>query len=203
MDTLASDLNELICGLGLQDITLLGWSMGAGVVMNYTSLYGCSALRQIVLCDMTPKQMNDDEWKLGLYRGKYTKEDMEKEAGKDFYSLYKKFVIGAVPKYGRVPGFLLKRPLKELLSKCDEGVLKSLSVSMKEKDYRESVGRMTVPVSYFYAVPGSLYSTDLAGWYKENVRTPFEAVPFARSTHMLVSEHPEQFAEEVIRIHSR
>ena len=203
MDTLAGDLNELICGLKLHDITLLGWSMGSGVVMNYTSLYGCSALRQAVLCDMTPKQMNDQDWKLGLYQGKYTKEDMRKEAGKDFYSLYKQFVIGAVPKYGKVPGFLLKRPLKEILSKCDEGVLKSLSASMKEKDFRECVEKITVPLTYFYAVPGSLFSPDLAVWYKEHVHTPFSAVPFENSTHMLVSEHPEQFAQEVIKVLSR
>ena len=198
MDTLASDLNELIQGLDLNNITLLGWSMGAGVVLNYTSLYGCDALKQIILCDMTPKQMNDDKWKLGLYQGKYTKEDMRKENGKDFYSLYKKFVIGAVPKYGKVPGFLLRRPLKKILAGCDEGVLRSLSASMKEKDFRECVGKITVPVSYFYAVPGSLFAPELASWYKEHIRTPFRAVPFENSTHMLVSEHPERFAQEVV-----
>ena len=32
METLASDLNELIQGLSLSNITLLGWSMGAGTV---------------------------------------------------------------------------------------------------------------------------------------------------------------------------
>lgn len=67
METLASDLNELIQGLSLSDVTLLGWSMGAGVAMTYIRDYGCSALKQVVLCDMTPKQLNDDTWKLGLY----------------------------------------------------------------------------------------------------------------------------------------
>lgn len=200
MDTLASDLNELITGLGLHDITLLGWSMGAGVAMNYTAIYGCSALKQIVLCDMTPKQMNDEEWELGLYQGRYTMEDMEKEAGNDFYSLYKKFVIGAVPKYGKVPGFLLRRPLKKLLAKCDEGVLKSLSASMKEKDFRSAIPNITVPLTYFYAVPGSLFSPALSDWYKENVHTPYKAVAFVNSTHMLVSEYPEKFAQEVIKL---
>ena len=203
MDTLASDLDELIRGLGLHDVTLLGWSMGAGVVMNYTDLYGCEALRQIILCDMTPRQLNDDAWKLGLYQGRYTKEDMQKEAGKDFFALYKKFVIGAVPKYGRVPGFLLRRPLKEILAKCDEGVLRSLSASMKEKDFRASVGKITVPITYFYAVPGSLFSPQLAKWYQEHVCVPYRSVPFENSTHMLVSEHPDQFAKEVIRTLAR
>ena len=73
MDTLASDLDELIRGLDLHDITLLGWSMGAGVCLNYMSVYGCDALREVVLCDMTPMQLNDENWKLGLYQGKYTR----------------------------------------------------------------------------------------------------------------------------------
>ena len=57
METLAGDLNELIQGLSLSNVTLLGWSMGAGVVLNYVRLYGCDKLKQIVLCDMTPKQL--------------------------------------------------------------------------------------------------------------------------------------------------
>ena len=200
MDTLANDLNELILGLGLSDIILLGWSMGAGVAMNYMSVYGCGALRHVILCDMSPKQMNDGDWKLGLYQGRYTKADMTKDAGKDFYSAYKAFAIGAIPRLAKVPGFLLRRPLKKQLAACDEKTLTTLSISMKEKDYRQSIEQITVPVSYFYAVPGSLYSPELADWYRAHVRTPFEAVAFENSTHMLLSDQPEQFTREVIRV---
>ena len=56
METLAGDLNEIIQGLALSDVTLLGWSMGAGVALTYARLFGCGALRQIILCDMTPKE---------------------------------------------------------------------------------------------------------------------------------------------------
>jgi len=200
MDTLADDLNELILGLGLHDITLVGWSMGAGVAMDYMSAYGCDALRRVVLCDMTPKQVNDDSWDLGLYQGKYTKEDMKRDAGKDFYALYKSFAIGAIPRLARIPGFLLKRPLKEKLAACDEKTLKTLSASMKEKDYRQSMEAFTVPVYYFYAVPGSLYSPKLAEWYQAHIHTPFKAVAFQKSTHMLITDHPDQFAEELIKV---
>ena len=200
MDTLASDLNELIQGLGLKDITLLGWSMGAGVAMNYMARYGCGALRRVILCDMTPKQMNDEGWDLGLYQGKYTKQDMEQDANKKFYAAYKDFVIGAIPKLAKVPGFLLRKPLKKQLSACDEKTLKSLSASMKEKDYRAGIEQITVPVSYFYAVPGSLFSPKLADWYREHVRTSYEAVAFENSTHMLIADHPEQFTKEVLKV---
>lgn len=200
METLASDLNEVIQGLSLSNITLLGWSMGAGVVLNYVRLFGCDALKQIVLCDMTPKQLNDDEWKLGLYQGKYTKEDMDREEGKDFYSLYKEFVTATVPKYKKVPGFLLKKPLKEILAGCDESVLRSLAVSMKSQDNRPVVENITVPVTYFYAEPGSLFSPKLADWYRDHVTTQFHAVCFPESTHMLVSDYPDIFAEEVSKV---
>ena len=200
METLASDLNELIEGLSLSNITLLGWSMGAGVVFNYVRLYGCAALKQIVLCDMTPKQLNDAEWTLGLYQGKYTREDMARDAGKKFYALYKEFAIGAIPRLRRVPGFLLRKPLKEKLAACDEATLKSLAASMKTQDNRPVVGQITVPVTYFYADPGSLFSPALANWYRDHVTTPFRAVRFPESTHMLVSDYPEKFAEEVARV---
>lgn len=197
LETLAKDLKELIQGLSLSNITLLGWSMGAAVVLNYVRLYGCEDLKQIILCDMTPKQLNDEEWKLGLYQGRYTKEDMERDAGKDFYTLYKEFAIAAIPRLAKIPGFLLKKPLKKKLDECDESVLKSLAKSMKLQDNRPSAAEITVPVTYFYADPGSLFSPQLADWYREHVPAQYKAVQFPESTHMLVSDYPEKFAEEV------
>ncbi|MBQ7505367.1 MAG: alpha/beta hydrolase [Ruminococcus sp.] len=200
VETLASDLNEIIKGLSLSNITLLGWSMGACVALNYVKLYGCDNLKQIVLCDMTPKQLNDEEWKLGMYQGKYTKEEMERDEGKKFYSVFKKFAIGTIPKLGKIPGFLLRKPLKKILAECDESVLKSLALSMNAQDNRPIVERITVPVTYFYAEPGSLFSPKLARWYQEHVKTPYKAVRFPESTHMLISDYPEKFAREVIKV---
>lgn len=197
METLASDLNELIEGLGLSNVTLLGWSMGAGVILNYVRIFGCGSLKQIILCDMTPKQLNDEEWNLGLYQGRYTREDMERDADKDFYSLYKEFAIAAMPKLKKIPGFLLKRPLKKILAACDESALKSLAASMKTQDNRPAVSQITVPVTYFYAEPGSLFSPTLADWYKENVKTSYRAVCFPECTHMMVHDHPEKFTKEI------
>lgn len=98
--------------------------------------------------------------------------------------------------------FAQRSPQKKL-SVCDENVLRSLGADMKAKDYRDSVEKITVPVQYFYAVPGSLFSPELAAWYKDHVRTPFRAVAFENSTHMLITDHPEKFAQEVIEVIAR
>lgn len=201
LDTLASDLNELVNGLGLSDITLLGWSMGAGVIMDYLSLYGSGALRQVVLCDMTPRQINDANWHLGLLQGSYTRADMERDAQEpSFYKLYKEFAINSIPRLSKVPGLLLRRPLKKRLRACDEKVLRSLSASMKTMDFRGSIAQIDVPLFYFYAIPGSLFSPELATWYGRQVSVSYQAVPFPNSTHMLIADNPELFAREVEKV---
>ena len=197
METLASDLHELLVGLDLADVTLLGWSMGAGVAMTYLEQYGTERLRQIILCDMPPKQVNDDEWELGLYQGAYTAEDMAKDAEKPFFKAYIEFATTAVPKLQKIPRFILWLPLKKNISGCNEGALKSLSISMKTQDHRACFKDLDVPLSYFFADPGSIFSPKLAEWYEQNVPTEFKAVRFEDATHMLISEQPEKFAAEV------
>lgn len=200
METLASDLNELIQGLSLSDVTLVGWSMGAGVALTYIRDYGCGALKQVVICDMTPKQLNDDTWKLGLYQGEYTEADIKKDAKKSQVRLYQTFAVRAVPKLKKIPGFLLRHSLKKTLKSCDQSVLISLSTSMKEQDNRQVVEKINVPVTYFYAVPGSLFSPELAKWYEKHVTTSFRSVAFPDSTHMLINEHPDLFAQEIAKL---
>ena len=68
---------------------------------------------------------------------------------------------------------------------------------MKAQDNRPTVSQITVPVTYFYADPGSLFSPALADWYKDHITAPYRAVCFPESTHMLVSDHPKKFAKEV------
>ena len=174
--------------------------MGAGAILNYVSRYGCGALRQIVLCDMSPRQMNDEDWTLGLFQGQLTKEFAENEAGKDFYDFYKSFAVGALPKLARLPEFLLRAILRKKLAQCDEKATVSLARSMQEADYRRVVGQIDVPVHYFYAIPGSLFSPELADWYRDHIKAPFQSMGFPNSTHMLMGEHPRQFADAVLRV---
>jgi non-heme chloroperoxidase len=48
-DALAADLNEVIEQLGLNDVTLVGFSMGGGEVVRYLSRYGGGRISRIVL----------------------------------------------------------------------------------------------------------------------------------------------------------
>jgi pimeloyl-ACP methyl ester carboxylesterase len=200
METLASDLHELLTGLDLTDVTLLGWSMGAGVAMTYVGMYGCERLKQIILCDMTPRQLNDEEWKLGLFHGTYTREDMQRNAKKEFLEIYRDFAIGAVPILKNIRPRVLTMVLARRLRFCDETVLRSLSTSMKAQDNRANVAKITVPLTYFYAQPGTLFPSALADWYREHTGGPYRAVAFTGSTHLLPTDAPITFAANVKKL---
>lgn len=200
METLADDLDELIAGLGLEDVTLVGWSMGAAVALTYIRDHGSGVLKRVILCDMTPKMLNDDGWRLGLYCGSYTVKDKDAAACRDFLSVYRDFVRRAIPRLARIPCFLLDHGLKKELEKCNESVLKSLSTSITDQDNRDIVRRIDVPLAYFYADPGSLFSPELKDWFRDNTQTEFREVGFSGCTHMLIAEKPELFAKEIEKI---
>lgn len=200
IDTLADDLHELMIGLNVKNVTLIGWSMGASVAFSYIKKYHCDKLKQVVLCDMTPKLLNGNGWHLGLYQAKYTAQSVPKDDEKAFLSLYTALAVGIIPKLKGILHFRLKHDVKNSFGGCDETALKSLYHSMMSQDNRAVVEKITVPFTYFYADPGSLFSPELALWYRVYVHCPFKAVKFSDSSHMLITEQPKKFAEEIEKL---
>ncbi|CAL5224510.1 g7207 [Coccomyxa viridis] len=62
---LAADLRDMLQTLQLQDVTVVGSSMGASIIWAYIELYGEDRLRSAVFVDQVPLQNNVDDWKLG------------------------------------------------------------------------------------------------------------------------------------------
>lgn len=198
IDTLADDLHELVMGLGISNVTLVGWSMGASVAFAYIKKYDCHKLKQLVICDMTPKPLNDEEWHLGFWQENGVTNHRRKDDWKAFSSLYIALSVGRISKLQRMlhtVRFHAKR------SKSNEkSVMKHLYDSMKQQDYRDVIEAITVPFAYFYAEPGSLVSPELALWYRVHIRSVFQATAFVNSTHMLIAEQPTKFAQELEKL---
>ncbi|MBO6149028.1 MAG: alpha/beta hydrolase [Lachnospiraceae bacterium] len=200
METLSSDLREIIIGLSLGNITLVGWSMGACVALNYLRMYGSEGLKNVVLCDMSPKLLNDSGWNLGLGNGKYTKEKMDSEAEAPFFQRYKKFAVNVSPHLARLPDIIQNLIIKKRLLADNEKVLESLADSMRLQDNRDVVSSIDIPLFFFYADPKSLFPKDLKNWYRNNAGSEYHSLKFPNSTHQFVSEYPEQFATAVKKV---
>src|SRR5690606_29285702 len=67
MNQFAKDLRDLITYLKLEDVSLVGWSMGTHIIWEYVKNYGCDNIESLCFIDMTPKLLTDEEWDLGLF----------------------------------------------------------------------------------------------------------------------------------------
>ncbi|MDQ1199755.1 non-heme chloroperoxidase [Rhodococcus sp. SORGH_AS303] len=61
---LAKDLRDLLVGLELTDVTVLGWSLGCPVIWSYQELFGTDLLAQAIYVAQTPRQYRTPEWTL-------------------------------------------------------------------------------------------------------------------------------------------
>ena len=94
-NTLADDLNGLIDGLGLDNVTLVGFSMGGGEVVRYMSRHNGNRVARIALISsVTPMMLKGPDHKAGVDKDVFAKmyEGVQKDRfdflssfGKQFY----------------------------------------------------------------------------------------------------------------------
>lgn len=63
---LAADLHELFELLDLNELVLVGHSMGGAASWVYLSLFGEKRIAKVVIIDESPKLVNDNEWSAGI-----------------------------------------------------------------------------------------------------------------------------------------
>jgi non-heme chloroperoxidase len=134
------DLHDVLDGLGLDDVALVGGSMGASTIWAYIDQFGNGRVRGIISIDQTPKMLNADGWAYGFYG--YTPET----AGTLFAT--------GVPPTGRgftvaqmMPG--LNRLLERVGSDLRPGLKPETLPLLRDhamQDWRDVIDRVTVPV---------------------------------------------------------
>jgi pimeloyl-ACP methyl ester carboxylesterase len=64
---MAQDLRNLIATYDLDDVVVVGHSMGALTLWQYLRDYGTANLAKICLIDQSPRLLTDDDWPYGIY----------------------------------------------------------------------------------------------------------------------------------------
>src|SRR3954453_12993298 len=60
------DVHDVLDVLSLDDVVMVGGSMGASTIWAYCDLFGSDRLRGIVSVDQTPRMVNDQTWAYGF-----------------------------------------------------------------------------------------------------------------------------------------
>jgi pimeloyl-[acyl-carrier protein] methyl ester esterase len=66
---LADNVHAFMAALDLRDAICVGWSMGAAVLWNLIARRGAARIGGVVAIDMSPRIINDSDWRLGLKSG--------------------------------------------------------------------------------------------------------------------------------------
>lgn len=193
----ARDLQELLCHLHIEKVSLLGWSMGVHVIFEFIRQFGCQQLEKLVLVDMTPKMVTDAEWPYGLH-GQYPLSEGVKAVSL-MYEDWNKTCEFMVPGLF-APDFsdtgAIRRQTE--LAKCNHvPVMAAMWLALLTADYRDIMDDITVPVFLAYGKAANFFPVTVSKWLQlriaHSVRQGFSG------GHMLFYEDTPRFNESVLK----
>lgn len=217
LDRSAQDAKELIEFLGLENVYLVGYSMGATGLLAYIRQFGTEHLERLGFIDMGVRVISDDDWKFGGFQGWYHEEDWQQDLVRlrgnmrDFMInfLYQTIIPNTPDKPRDFARHAEKyEVMKSLMRDMPGGVdamvnippqfedtYRAYLISMIENDFRPMLGKVDKPIAIIYSRPGSLYDERVAKYIASKVKKP-ELYPVDNATHTLVNTH----FPEIVRI---
>ena len=167
-ERMAQDLKELMEYLDLKDVTLIGHSMGANIIWQYVKDNGCENIAKVVIYEMSPKMLTDDEWKLGFGPAHDVLEYYRMQAG-HYEDLG--FYWSAVSMFGEG-----EWPQEDISWTMDQMAYSDCPISVYiqccDSDYRDVVPKVTVPCLITYGTRKSLYTPEVSQWVAEHCGGP-------------------------------
>ena len=193
----AKDVEELIEALGLENVVLLGWSMGASVVWSYLDLFGKKHLAGHVSVDQSPRQYYDETWRWGQ-PGCYDAESLA------VLTVRLEYDAGGVAR-GLVPACFgdTYRPTSEEveslareIDKCPPGIRAEIMADHTHLDWRDLFPRIKLPVLVCVGRQSKVFPWQGSAYVGEHIPGA-KTVFFESSGHMPFYEEPEKFNQVV------
>ncbi len=188
----ARDLHELIEQLALEDVVLVGWSMGAIVTWQYLRQFGVHRLAAQVVVSQGPSDLRRDDWPLGMLDlaelaelGNAIQDDMA-AAFADFAP-----AMFAEPLDEASRAFVLHEILH-----CRPTTATAILLSQTLPDARAVLRDLALPTLLVWGRDEKLMPVAAGEWIRDHVPGS-ELVIFERSGHCPMLEEPERFNEVV------
>ena len=196
---LAQDLKELMDYLKLDKPILLGYSMGACILFKYFQMYGDGDIRSLIICDMTPKVVSDEDWNLGIMFGDFKQEDFIKSVADQFENMeeaYYHMYTKIDPDLKKIDQRVVKRAIAGDLAGNSYYSITSMWFSICSSDFREDIKKIKVPTGLFFASPGSLVNPEVVRYLEKNIENTYTCI-FENSSHGFVNNKPRYFKMEL------
>jgi len=198
IERLADDLKELLDHLELQDVLLVGWSMGGVVATTYLDQYGSDRVSGLVLVDVNARILTDETFPYGFYDGTYTKadclDDLVKMA-KDFRLFAQEMPVkGDMRLYDEAArAVFVDRVVEQNLN---PNPCIAMWLSIAETDLIEPYKRLDVPVLFCHGGTSQFCSPE-ACEFVIGLLKDVRLVEFPECSHFIAIERPQKLAEAI------
>ncbi len=188
----AKDIKDLIEALGLEKVTLLGWSMGAAVAWSYIDLFGSEHLAGHVSVDQSPRQYYNETWRWGQ-PGCYDAEALAILTIRLEYDP-KSVARGLVPAcFGDTPPTPEEVEfLAGEIDKCPPQVRADIMADHTHLDWRDLLPQIKLPALVCVGRQSKVFPWQGSAYVGEQIPGA-TTIFFENSGHMPFYEEPEKF----------
>lgn len=198
-DTLAEDLDGILNELDLNDVTLVGFSMGGGEVARYITEFGEARLRSVVFAAAVPPYLlqGDDN-----PEGPLTKQQaaaMSKDLTADEDSFYDGFTTQFFSVGGQLKVTEAQR--QEAITLCHQADKKAALKAMKSfgtTDFRDDLANVTVPTLVIHGDGDATVPFEGSGARTHAAIPHSELVVLTDAPHGCNVSHADQFNAALI-----
>ena len=188
----ARDIHALVQRLGLRNIVLVGWSMGAFIVWDYLKQFGVENIKATVIVDESPSDFKWPDWPIGSIDFPslchlMTSIQMERGAIIDWLiqEMFKNPLTGDEVKW-----------LSGEMTRLPESVASAIFFDQSVQDYRSMLSSVSIPTLLCFGKDDKLVPIE-AGEYLQKTLLNAQLVVFENSGHCPFLEEPALFNKVV------
>lgn len=205
-DTLTEDLRALLEQLDLNDVTLVGFSMGGGEVARYFSLYGAERVRSVVFASAVPPYMmqtgDNPDGPLTKDEAATMTADLTKDEDED------KFYDGFTRKFFSVNGELKvsEQQRQDAIALCKQADKKAALACLAAfggTDFREDLPKVTVPALVLHGDGDATVPFEGSGQRTHAALPGSELRVITGAPHGCNVSHPEEWNQALIQFLSK
>lgn len=188
----ARDVRHLLEALELTEVTMVGWSMGASIILSYLTQFGADEIRSVAFVEQSPRYLSASDWEYPLGGGYYPE---------DLASFNQNLRFD---RSGTAKGFIRSmfaepsspESIDEMYAETTKTPTAVAIKSMTYSDLRPELGKITVPTLLLYGERSRLFPGDLWKWMQSQI-VESRLIRFEQSGHCPFWEEPEKFNQEV------
>ncbi len=190
VDQIAGDVAALAERLDLRGAIGIGWSLGAAILWQLLAGAASPRFAGAVVVDMTPRVLNDGDWRLGL------SPELVEARTAAIQDDYANFAVAAGSAIFAQPVADGKREIAawagEQFAMNEPAAMSALWSSLVEKDFRALLPRIAQPTLIVHGRHSQLYTAETAHFLASALPRG-RAIAFDRSGHAPHMEQPELF----------